>query len=154
MASSFPKQFPPARRLARWFITKPSLVINQTNLLFVFFFLCSTLFTSLLTHYTVVATLRNPTCYLWDFYIFHRFEFFDKIPKSDLLFLVFNIFYRFNFFLIKSDLTFPGLWQPLNLSTPIFWFWLWLFGCDFFGNTLCHTRKQTHHRLSQHRLKI
>ena len=26
--------------------------------------------------------------------------------------------------------------------------WLW-----FFGNTLCHTRKQSHHRLSQHRLR-
>ena len=123
-----------ARRLVRLFITKLSFIINQTNLLFDFFSFfaqhCSLPclhITRLLQHFeiwlaisetltfliglTFLIRFQNLTCYFWDF----------------------DIFYRFNFFLIKSNLTFPELWQPLNLHNAHFWLWLWLFGCDFLG---------------------
>ena len=131
MAWSYLQQPPLARRQDRWFTPKLSLVINYTNLLFDFFFLCPPLLTSLLAHHTVVVTFQNLTCYFWDFDIFDRFNFFD----------------RFN-------LTFLGLGQPFTLRqrsslTLVVIFWLW-----FFGNALCHTTNNfTTQWLSQLRLR-
>ena len=79
---------------------------------------------------TFLIRFQNLTCYFWDFELF-----------IDLTFL------------IKSILTISGPWRPLKFKqrpflTLVVTVWLW-----FFKNALCHTRKQSHHRLSQHRLR-